>query len=656
MKECIVISKNKLIEFSLSKKRIIAAAIFIVISIICSIAVHSTAKFALAIVFLFAFGGVFHVKINWKHSWIIMLAAALAAAVADVVLVQMTNDFSTLPPVDRVFLGAESAFMYCLVFYNIFLYIFPRKAWRAEKCAIITNAFFLVSLGIINWYTFSMRGKGISPTDILAINTAMNVIEGYTFVLLPKIPKTLLICLALAFILTGIEMEAVPRLAIRRVLAASCLVLVALHIHSALDGLVIKHWKNVGIMENGLILNLTGQLNQEIIIRPEGYGSDFIQQMETEYSSDLSETEDGQLPNIVVIMNETFADMSVWGELDTSLPVMPYFDSMKENSVRGYALSSIVGGMTADSEFEFLSGNSMAFLSPSSLPFQQYIHDDVYSLERWLEKFGYTSYFTHPAEPINWNRGKVYPMLGFENISFLQDYSHCEPFRDYITDEDVYENVIKQYEAGLDEGRQFLFAVTIQNHSPYDLRAQFDEPVSIGNFSMAEADQYLSLLHMSDTAFRDFIDYFENREEPVIVLMYGDHQPKIAEAFAEKMLGRELEGLQENMLLYYIPFVIWANYDIEEQDVGLTSLNFLSNYLLETAGIALPPYNEFLQDMQDVIPAMNAYGYWSESLGRFAEYSEARGEEKEWLHKYEILQYNSIFDKKNRSEVFFCNE
>ena len=87
--------------------------------------------------------------------------------------------------------------------------------------------------------------------------------------------------------------------------------------------------------------------------------------------------------------------------------------------------------------------------------------------------------------------------------------------------------------------------------------------------------------------------------------------------------------------------------------VDVTSLDYLSTMALERAGIELPAYNQFLADMQEVVPAINSRGYYSKSKGCYLHIDEAEGEEKEWIEKYHMLQYNSMFDKKNRSSFFF---
>lgn len=67
----------------------------------------------------------------------------------------------------------------------------------------------------------------------------------------------------------------------------------------------------------------------------------------------------------------------------------------------------------------------------------------------------------------------------------------------------------------------------------------------------------------------------------------------------------------------------------------------------------LPSYNQFLKDVQEVIPAMNANGYFSVANKCFVTYDQAESTEKEMLDLYEQVQYNNLFDVENRNEVLF---
>ena len=102
-----------------------------------------------------------------------------------------------------------------------------------------------------------------------------------------------------------------------------------------------------------------------------------------------------------------------------------------------------------------------------------------------------------------------------------------------------------------------------------------------------------------------------------------------------------------------MPFFVWANYDIPEENVGLTSLNYLSNYVYQAAGFALPEYNQYLTQLQEAVPAMNSIGYYSKTAGAFLPYSEAKGEEKHILNQYLQLEYNALVDTRHRNSRFF---
>lgn len=84
----------------------------------------------------------------------------------------------------------------------------------------------------------------------------------------------------------------------------------------------------------------------------------------------------------------------------------------------------------------------------------------------------------------------------------------------------------------------------------------------------------------------------------------------------------------------------------------MTSLNFLSNYLFKAAGIGLPAYNQFLLNIQKVIPAMNSQGYYSKNNGRFQLYSDAEGQEAEALNQLEYFNITQYLMRKTAVMYF----
>lgn len=355
-------------------------------------------------------------------------------------------------------------------------------------------------------------------------------------------------------------------------------------------------------------------------------------------------------------MNEAYADFRVIGEaLSTNIEVTPFMDSLTENTIRGYALTSVFGGTTANSEFECLTGLSMVNLPTGAVPYQLYLKRETFSLAQLLKSYGYQAMTTHPYYSSGWNRLEAYPNLGFSSSTFLENYPQQELIRGFVSDREMYSYVIERMEAQ-GEDPTFLFAISMQNHGEYTYTGKnYTQTVSLegydGSYPMAE--QYLTLLRESDDAAREFFTALEDCPRKTVVLFFGDHFPQVEEDFFLELHGGSFDTLSEQMLQYTVPFFVWANYDIPEQTVACTSLNYLSRYLLEAAGLPLSPLHSFLKDMEQIIPAVNARGYYSVEQGTYIETEKAQGEESLWLQKYAWLQYNSLFDTKNKSQLFF---
>ena len=364
--------------------------------------------------------------------------------------------------------------------------------------------------------------------------------------------------------------------------------------------------------------------------------------------------------NLIVIMNESFSDLAEVFDLETNTDPLPFFHSLTENTIRGTAYSSVFGGTTANSEYEFLTGNTMAFLPEGTVPFHMYVGEEEPNLGSQLGSLGYRTVFLHPYLSSGWNRRAVYKSFGFDEIHFQGDFTDPAYMRNYITDQSNYEELIRRYEAKEEGESLFIFNVTMQNHSAYNVPwTGLDKTVWLtgdleGRYSTV--DQYLSLLRQSDSALEYLIGYFSQVEEPTMILFFGDHQPQVATNFYTEMLGGDFEkvDIATAQQRQEVPFFLWANYDIPEEDGVVTSLNYLSALLAETAGLPMTDYQRFLLQLQERVPALNAMGYmdtdgaWQTDRSALSETAQA------WLLRYESLQYNLLFDsEEDRLPDFF---
>ena len=168
-----------------------------------------------------------------------------------------------------------------------------------------------------------------------------------------------------------------------------------------------------------------------------------------------------------------------------------------------------------------------------------------------------------------------------------------------------------------------------------------------------KAQQYANLVKASDDAFQNLVTYFSAKEDPVVIIMFGDHQPNIGDQTYEYLIGDEEElSAEERMEKYKIPFIAWANYDIEEEVIEKTSLNYLYSILAEKLDLPMTGYQKYLYDLSQEIPVLAAGGYWTKD-GEFYELDDKESPYFEKINEYNILEYNYIFGKKNRCLELF---
>lgn len=208
-----------------------------------------------------------------------------------------------------------------------------------------------------------------------------------------------------------------------------------------------------------------------------------------------------------------------------------------------------------------------------------------------LKNDGYTCVAMHPYYETGWSRNAVYPDLGFDETYFIDDFDQTKILREYITDRELYEKIINRYESRAANEDLFIMSISMQNHGGYTEKYDnFDEKVRLLGLNYPDVNQYLSLVHESDSALEYLISYFQNVDDPVEIVFFGDHQPSLSSSFYPNLNGKGLSGLTEDELedLYTIPFFIWTNYESTEVELPVTSINYLSTLALERAGIELP--------------------------------------------------------------------
>lgn len=625
------------------------------------------------------------------HGWFIKCLSVAVSAFACFCIVELSCESKL-----RVLL---SMVVYSLVYWVIvicFFYILFRRMRTAATIALALAEF----IGLGNYCVMQFRGTYVMSGDLTVIGTALEVAGNYKLVFDKYffIPIGVLLAALVAVRLLNPgekltradrrklrEMKKIvkelPKTAAmrraRRVRLGSTVVgeicLIALTVWGLENGFLFGYikgntWNYTNEVEdNGYLPFFLSNMMATGNVKLEGYDVESAREAlvarAREYEEKHGETKEVQTPNIIVIQNEAFADMSVLYDYELSEDCMPFIHSLKENTQKGYVNASVTGGPTANTEFEFLSRYSLAYLPTGTIPYAQYVKSQMPSILTVLKNQS-TPYYAigyHPYHASGYNRESVYQVLGFDEAVFYEDTTGMKRFRKLLSDRGDYEDVIKMYEENerLRDQPFFMFNVTIQNHSPFTyLNDKMDRKVEVSSFKGSVGmNNYFTLLRESDEAFKELIQYFSNIDDPTIILMYGDHQPSwdddSQKVWADHLIPDDTN--QQTLNKYYIPYVMWANFDIDEYDglkygdnegeLNQISMNYLSAKLLEAAGVELSDYDKYLLNLHETIPAVNSKGYWEQD-GTWHTNTDT-GDYAEILFDYNQICYNLLFDRNN---------
>ena len=602
-------------------------------------------------VFLLSYAGIKWLVMEWKESlaWLWTTLGIIFSSVLSIHMVQyllLDAELRAKIKDDKLWLNIVCA----MVLYTVVQSVTNNLA---VTCMISHTT--LMLLAAVNYFVFMFRGNEFIFSDIRSAATGLSVAGNYTFTIDDRAVYVILLSALFFSFIRKCNISFVDKKVWMRAVCVSAAILGSIYVAGETKSTVTETWEQKGSYKNGYVLNFILSVRDYFVQPPEGYSLEKIAALESDYmqyAGDMPE----EKPTVIVIMSESYSDLSVVGNLVTNEEVTPYYNSLKENTIKGYALSSVFGAKTANSEWEFMSGNSMAFLPDGAVVYQQYISEEPTTLVSNMKNFGYQCVALHPYYETGWSRNLVYPDIGFDEMYFLEHFDENEMVRRYISDEEYYNKIIERFESKSGNEDLFIMSISMQNHGGYTEKYEsFPENIQVLGGKYEDANQYLSLLNKSDKALENFITYFENVEEPVEIVFFGDHLPSLKSKFFKSLNGKGLSGLnlQELQKLYTIPFMIWTNYDTEEVEIEISSINYLSTLTLKRAGLPMPAYNQFLMDLMEQIPAINSRGYYSISEGKYKYLDEAEGEEAEWINKYEMLQYNNMFDLKEQSELFF---
>lgn len=533
------------------------------------------------------------------------------------------------------------------------------------RLAIQAETVFFGIIGLANYYVIDFRSAPIMPWDIFSLKTAASVANNYKYTI-----KKETVFVVLGFLLLFLLERLYYKKMKPQLLAFSkktwhirtAGILICFFSLYAFTGMLHKDstiakfgmydklfTPTVMSKRDGTAVAFLMELKYVTVDKPDGYHTDKAEELLASYEVTDKTVSTETKPNIIVIMNEAFSDPAVLGPFETNKDYMPFIHSILngsvENTISGYLNVSVLGGNTANTEFEFLTGNTMAFLPQGSVAYQQYVKSQMPSLASHLRDLGYDTIAMHPYNSTGWNRNTVYPMLGFDTSYFIKDWKNPEKIRKYVSDQACYDKIISLYEQKDANTPFFVFNVTMQNHSSYSEEFDnFTPDIELVDATSKTLNNYLSLIRISDTAVENLIGYFSDADEPTMIVFFGDHQPTNSVIKPIwKLNGKSADTLSdaEEALRYKVPFFIWANYDLDTETNVETSANYLSARVLHAASLPLSNYTNYLDTLQESYPVLTNITAVDADQN-----SSTVKDIRENINDYAILQYYQLFGRK----------
>ena len=533
---------------------------------------------------------------------------------------------------------------------------------------------FFYSLSVAETFVMEFRQNPIMLWDIFSLPTALSVAQNYHFSFSMEMKTAGMVLLNINYLFLFFPLRA-RGLKQRLAAGIGSFGLLATYVSVFFRqivpvwALVINMWAMQESFDTyGYILATAVSAQYLVKKPPRGYSHAHLQELAEKIENgtyfageSISENKGIRPVNLICIMNESLADLRVAGEFTTNKDYFPFLHGLTENTVKGSLCVPVFGAMTSNTEFEFLTGDSMALFPVNTTAYQFYVRPDTKSLVSTLKAQGYRAVAMHPYPPENWNRDKCYASMGFDAFLSWDDFLGSEVLRYYVSDRGNYQKIIEEVEKKESPSdKLFIFNVTMQNHGGYDeVNESFPHEIYLtgenrGKFP--KTDQYLSLMLESDRAFQELTEYFSRVDEPTMLVMFGDHQPGIEEEFYNHIAGRHSGEIpdEEHLIWYQTPLVIWTNYSQPSQDLGKLGAVYLSSYVLERANLSMSPFQRFLGRMSKKLPVIHPIGCYGQD-GAYYTWEEARSASCPFstlVQDYEGMVYNHSLDVQKAEALF----
>ena len=563
------------------------------------------------------------------------------------------------------------AWLFVLGVYTVISQIFGRH-WPA----VLILGIIAYGAGTVTYFKLEMRGEPLLPWDFQQLGDFMGVADNVKLSVQPHmivVAIIFLLCLGLSIMMPspyrGMKRRGlIVRLILTIVGAVMSLgiffgiymskeVCASFHIYEDM-WMQDRYYRNYSIV-TGFLTNLRVMQFEA----PENYSQEAVYERLDQVEKDPSdepmyadsyaaehEKDAVQTPNIIYVMNESFWDVSRLEGIAFDRDLTPNLKRLAQQGASGYVYSPSFGGGTCDVEFEVLTGFSLEHLPAGSKPYQQYVTDATPSLAQFLKGQGYSTVAIHGYYERMWSRNTAYPRLGLDDFISIEDMSDPDKRRGFVSDMEMTQQIIEQYESRKENGPVFIHAVTMQNHTTYDeSKYPQDELVNVlehpglSEKTLSPLRDFATGVYEADAALGALTDYFSQVEEPTIIVFWGDHFNPFGDGYEiYEKTGYIEKGDTSSPALHQTDLLIWSNYSDTHTDLGTIAAYEVSPVMAELYGLERPIYFDYLLQQMSVYRARTR-GVTVEANGSFSE--TMTEEQQQWYNDHWLLQYDQMFGK-----------
>lgn len=447
----------------------------------------------------------------------------------------------------------------------------------------------IVGLAVTNSILLCFRITPLAATDIALLTSVFEIMGIYLTVWQIILLVLLVLVVIAGLIYLGIRMKKQvyhPLLAVCNAVISILAVVLMIHIGDA-RGWLQTEFANLpdAYADNGFVYCFTRSLFDRGISKPDTYDEDtvdnILEDMKKQKTNEVEEK-----PNIIFIQLESFMDLKRMQGVTYSEEPTPVYSSLRKTCPGGFLKVPSVGAGTANTEFEILTGMTLDYFGAGEYPYKTVLQDETCeSMAYNLRELGYRTGVLHNNTGSFYSRNKVFANLGFDyfvSSEYMENLSY-NPIgwaKDKVLTGQIQHILKATSEPDL------IYTITVQDHGKYPTELLENPHIKVSGFAPEDEERqnaftyYVNQCHETDAFLGSLIATLNAFEEPVVLVLYGDHLPNLDITEEELASGN----------LFQTEYVIWSNkkmledYELSKKNENLYAYQ-LSAHVLKLFGM-----------------------------------------------------------------------